>query len=304
MDLDALKLLLTVARDGSIAQAARATGVSRTTMRRRLGELEAEVGVPLVVFEPQGVRLTQAGRTLVDEGAGLLGQAQDLIYRLRYFSGQTPLTLRLVYPVGLPAVVRCGVLQFVWSELPGLTLVMHEAERPLAHLEEPFDLIVHFGPPPDLGQWYCRVVWGFPIGLVASPRYLERRGTPEHLDAALEHPLLIWRPALAALQAAGDRRVPSVGRVVSDDQLMLRTLASRGEGLLLGMAGVVPDDPGVGRLVDVLPGTFPVEVKLRALMPVPSRMEPGIAGLLDQIQGALERAFNAAFGRSGEQAPV
>ena len=74
MDLDDLRALISVIDHGSAAAAAAATRTSRTTLRRRLENLEAQVGVPLLIRgtagavpTPAGLALAARGRTLVEE---------------------------------------------------------------------------------------------------------------------------------------------------------------------------------------------------------------------------------------------
>lgn len=64
MDWDLLRTFETVARLGSLTQAARALGVSQSTVSRQLAKLEAAASSPLLVRETP-VRLTERGAALV-----------------------------------------------------------------------------------------------------------------------------------------------------------------------------------------------------------------------------------------------
>lgn len=79
MDLDDLEAFLAVVDAGSVAAAAVALGLPRSTLRRRLGELEARVGAPLLVTSPAGATLTDAGEALVARGRALLAAHQALL---------------------------------------------------------------------------------------------------------------------------------------------------------------------------------------------------------------------------------
>ncbi|MCA9568989.1 MAG: LysR family transcriptional regulator [Myxococcales bacterium] len=60
-----LPVFLAVVREGSASRAAAALGVGVSTVTRRIGALEAELGSPLFVRSPDGVELTPAGRELL-----------------------------------------------------------------------------------------------------------------------------------------------------------------------------------------------------------------------------------------------
>lgn len=68
MDLEELRAFLTVVDTGSFLAAADSLGVSRTTLRRRVGSLEARAGVTLLESTSQGAVLTEAGQLLAKRG--------------------------------------------------------------------------------------------------------------------------------------------------------------------------------------------------------------------------------------------
>jgi DNA-binding transcriptional LysR family regulator len=55
---------ITVARLGSVTQAAAELHLSQSAVSLQLGELEASIGAPLVTRTGHGVRLTKADRVL------------------------------------------------------------------------------------------------------------------------------------------------------------------------------------------------------------------------------------------------
>jgi DNA-binding transcriptional LysR family regulator len=65
MNWDDLRLLLAIARAGSLLAAARALGVDHGTLSRRLGAFERTMGVPLFVRDRGGVRPTRDGEELL-----------------------------------------------------------------------------------------------------------------------------------------------------------------------------------------------------------------------------------------------
>ncbi len=77
-DLDALALLVGVARTGSIGAAARAAGVSQQAGSERIRAVEAQVGLQLVRRGARGSELTPAGVVVVESAARLLDLAEEL----------------------------------------------------------------------------------------------------------------------------------------------------------------------------------------------------------------------------------
>ncbi len=65
MDWNDLRFFLSVARSGSLTQTAAAMGVSQSTVSRRIGELEASVGMTLFARHATGYFLTDEGREVL-----------------------------------------------------------------------------------------------------------------------------------------------------------------------------------------------------------------------------------------------
>jgi DNA-binding transcriptional LysR family regulator len=63
-ELDALRLLVVVARTGSFTAAATELNYTQSAVSRRIATLEAQAGGPLFERLPRGVRLNPAGQAL------------------------------------------------------------------------------------------------------------------------------------------------------------------------------------------------------------------------------------------------
>ena len=83
MDSRKLSYFLKICETGSIAKAAEVLFISQQALSKSIAKLEKEVGVPLLVRTPEGVRLTVAGQ-LLEQRAGLyLEEHDDILRQLR-----------------------------------------------------------------------------------------------------------------------------------------------------------------------------------------------------------------------------
>ena len=82
-DFRDLELFVAVAEAGSIARAAERAHTVASAVSKRLSELEAEFGTPLLVSGAKGVELTAAGHALLVKARALLYQADQLEHELR-----------------------------------------------------------------------------------------------------------------------------------------------------------------------------------------------------------------------------
>lgn len=77
-DLPSLRLLVDVARLGSIGAAGRANDISQQSASERIRAMEAQTGLVLVQRAPRGSVLTPAGRLLVEWSNDLLARAAEI----------------------------------------------------------------------------------------------------------------------------------------------------------------------------------------------------------------------------------
>ena len=134
MDFEQLRIFMVLAEERTFLGAANRLATSRSRVRRKLDQLEADAGTALVSREQTGLILTPAGEALVRRGRALLEDAQQLIAHVRDV-GEEPTGL---LKIGLPfAPLPPG-----WNDLcreiqrahPGLGLEF-------VHAEEPNDLL-------------------------------------------------------------------------------------------------------------------------------------------------------------------
>lgn len=291
MDFPDLQALLSVHQNGSLQAAARNTGVSRTTLRRRLERLEAALGKPVHVVGAEGVRLTAAGRTLVDEGQRLLDARETLLTQAR--GARSPgNTFRILTQLGNPPRLNAMAAVALSELLPGVHIHADFDAQPLERLGDGFDAIVHWGDAPPLGDGFTKVLLRLQTVPMASSDYLRRHGTPETPADLADHTLLHLSPAepLWPLVAGGQVRVEP--RYTCTDLYMLGCLAGEGLGIALIPAAGLAVDPTVQALVPVLADHIRGEGILRISMPIPSSPDSAAAALIAVLSGMTDEIMS------------
>lgn len=291
MDTENLKVFTSVVDAGSVQGAARALGLSRSSVRRCLDALETEVGLPLLHRDPGGVRLTPAGAVVHEQGRAVVASAHALLANARAAEREAWGTFRVVEPVGLPLSLHVHALLAGHQALPRQRLVIRHVENPLSELHQPFELMLHEGPPPDRNAWFSRVILRANLRLVASRDYLERRGTPRAVADLSDHETLGWnRPGHPAEQwplLAGGAVAVNPWIVSSDPQL-LATLAARGGGILLVPRMPYFDEAEEDPFVTVLEDEVGAELIFRATTPFPHLADARTREALGLIHAQLE----------------
>jgi molybdate transport repressor ModE-like protein len=132
LDLTRLRVLVALARTGSVTAAARELHYSQPSVSHHLARLESETGAKLVQRAGRGVRLTEAGRQLAERGAEILGRLQAAETELAAHVGLRQGRVRLAaFPSALGTFVPAAAARLAAGH-PGLELRLTEAEPPEA----------------------------------------------------------------------------------------------------------------------------------------------------------------------------
>ncbi|TKD03509.1 LysR family transcriptional regulator [Polyangium fumosum] len=172
MDLLALVAFHEIVGHGGIGRASRATGQPKTTLSRRLRELEDALGVRLVERGPKTFRLTEEGAMLHRQTGGLLAEIEDVGQALAGGLSRPRGPLRVSVP-GLFADLYMGRIAagFV-ARYPEIALEVLSENRMIDPLIEGVDLVVRVNPHLD-ESLVGRIVMREETLLVAPPS-LER----------------------------------------------------------------------------------------------------------------------------------
>ncbi|MDG6101961.1 LysR family transcriptional regulator [Dactylosporangium aurantiacum] len=132
LDLTRLRVLLAVARHGSVTAAAEALHYAQPSVSHHLARLEAETGARLVQRVGRGVRLTPAGRLLAERAEEILGRLDAAEAELAEHSGLAAGRVRLAaFPSALGSFVPPAAARFAAAH-PAVALSLVEAEPPEA----------------------------------------------------------------------------------------------------------------------------------------------------------------------------
>ncbi len=255
LDLSALRGFRTVLREGSFSAAALALRVPKSTLSKRVADLEAHLGVRLIERSTRTLRPTQEGEVLAARADRLLGEAED-IRRALGESGGTPRGhLRLAVPQSIGNVLIGAIAAGFRKAYPEVTLEIHFLDRAPDLLEEGFDGCIRFGPLEDSTQVARRLLHGQAM-LVAAPDLpgLDGLRHPEDLArfdlVGLAAP---WPGGLPLQNGREDVVVPHHPPLRLGSHLAVRDAVLAGAGIAALPGIVARPDIAAGRLVHVLP---------------------------------------------------
>jgi DNA-binding transcriptional LysR family regulator len=189
LDIEELRTFVEVADAGGVSPAARRLGVSKSIVSRRLGRLEAELGVQLLARTTRGAALTEAGITFRDHAARACAEidvARETILPVGDLRGR----LRIAAPLSFGPTHFASVLADMARRHPQLHVHTSYSDRFVDIVAEGFDCAIRVGYLPDSSLVARRV--GPLFGkLVASPDYVQAHGSPEAPEELAAHEALM-----------------------------------------------------------------------------------------------------------------
>lgn len=130
-DLVTLRLLLAVAKAGSIARAAELESIAASAISKRISELELRVGTALFNRMPSGVRPTEAGEVMIRHASTIVANLARMDAELSEFSKGEHGDIRVLANSSSIAISLASDLIAFSHDHPDISLHLEESGSPM-----------------------------------------------------------------------------------------------------------------------------------------------------------------------------
>jgi DNA-binding transcriptional LysR family regulator len=191
-DWNDLKHFLAVARHGSTLAAAKALGVSQSTVHRRLEELETRLGRRLLVRHPTGYRLTETGNEMVAYAIRVEDAALTLERHLASSDLGLAGTVRVTCPEAVGArLVHSSLIAKFNERYPELRVEIMLNDKLLDLAKGEADIAIRATAPYD-DQLFGRKIVESHWAIYASRAYVERNGEIKQVSDINRHAVVLF----------------------------------------------------------------------------------------------------------------
>jgi DNA-binding transcriptional LysR family regulator len=276
--LSGVSVLAAVVDGGSFVKAAELIGLTDSGVSRAISRLETRLGVRLLDRTTRSVTLTDEGRRFYEEVKPHLNAIEDAAAVASGAVSAVRGRLRIdIDPFFLPLVLA-GRLGLFCERYPELTIEFVTSERVGDLVSEGIDLAIRF-QQPRLSTLVSRKLIDAPILTLASPRYLERYGKPEHPSDLSRHRCLQFLDPYTGrpfdwvfIRDEETVEVPTSGPLTFTDpkSMLEECIAGTGIGQIIGWG--IKDLLASGALIDLFPDWHGERFPLFAFHP--SRKHP------------------------------
>jgi DNA-binding transcriptional LysR family regulator len=244
MDLNLVTAFVRVVEQQSFTGAAKALNLPKSSVSRRVTELEEELGVQLLHRTTRKLALTEAGRSYFEQAERALSELNAAAESAAGMDTEARGIVRVTAPVDIGVMGLADILGEFLREYPDIHVELSISSRVVNLVDEGFDIGVRAGKTRD-ASLVARRVGNAALGLYASADYLQRRGQPRSLDELAEHDCVLFRAqhgkALWTLEGPGGETssVEVRGRINVDEMLFVRQAVGVGLGIGLLPAIVI-----------------------------------------------------------------
>lgn len=254
-----LHVFMLVAREGSFTRAAARLGLAQSGISRTIRDLEARLGVQLLVRTTRSLSLTQAGEQLYRTALSSFQSLDAGLATLAHFRDTPSGTVRINASQHAIDKVLLPKLAIFRQHYPDIRLELISESRFVNIIDERFDAGVRLGGEVDEGMVAVRITPDMEMVMVATPDHFLQYGFPQTpADLAL-HPCIAYQFADGSLyqwelwQEGKLVKHRPQGLWVFSDSYMEAAAARMGLGLAYVPEELVTDELARGTLIRVLP---------------------------------------------------
>jgi DNA-binding transcriptional LysR family regulator len=286
-DLGEILAFTRVVQRGGFSAAARDLGMPKSTISRKVSELEGRVGARLLQRTTRRVSLTDVGRVYYEHCLRIVAELEDADRAVAQTQATPSGPLRVTAPLTFSIVGP--VLAEYLRLYPAVDVELVCTDRRVDLVEERFDLAIRAGQTPD-STLVARKLGALRRRLLAAPSLLKRLGRlREPLDLA-RHPALAFLPDGNVWRLRSRARVVDVTiqpRLTANDFETLLEACRAGAGLALVPELSCDADVKARRLVEVLPEWSAGETPVFALYPSHRHLAPKVVAMVELLRAKL-----------------
>ena len=292
MDLNDIVVFTKVVETKSFTGAAEQLGLPKSTVSRKLAQLEERLGVRLVQRTTRKLALTDIGEAYYERAARIvadLAAAEQLVTDMQ----ATPRgRLRITAPIDMSSQYLGSIIASFLAAHPDVNVELDATDRVVDLIEEGFDLGFRFGPLPE-STLIAKKLGTFEGMLVASPAYLARRPAPTTIDELEDHDKILFLPnartqGWTMVNGTQSYELGRPARFTGTNFFSVRDAVLAGGGISMMAEFVVACEIAAGRLVRVLPEWHGRVTEMNAVSPARQNLPPRLSLFLEH----LVKSFN------------
>jgi LysR family transcriptional activator of dmlA len=283
-----------LAMAGSLSAAAREMRITTAAVSKRLSQMEARLGVPLVNRTTRRMSLTVEGETVLRHARSILAEMADLDQQLGASRSTPSGLLRVNATLGFGRSHIGPLISRFVQQYPQVDAQLQLSADPPSLTDDAFDVCIRFGPPPDT-RVIARKIANNQRLLCASPAYVAQHGEPRTPADLAQHNFISIRQggeAYGVIKLAKGRQgqaetVKTRGNLTTNDGSIAVQWALDGHGILLRAEWDIRHHLAQGQLVQLLPHYRTPDADIYAIYPAQHKSAARVRAFVDFVAEAF-----------------
>lgn len=289
-DLNAALLFVHVVDAGSFRGAARALGVPKSSVSRKVSALEEKLGARLLQRTTRRLGLTDIGRTYYQHASTAVAALAEAESAVAEQERAPRGLLRVSTSVNVGLNFLPPIVNEYLDRYPDVEVSLDLSDRMVDLVQERFDLAIRAGPLPD-STLVAHRLGSAPMRVYGSPAYLARRGRPTKPDDLGTHECLAFGAATSMSWTfgvgRGVREIKVKGRLATNNLAILQEAAIAGLGLARLPETLAHAAVEAGALESVLDHFEPPHALLHAVYPSARFVPPKVRAFVEVLRRRL-----------------
>ena len=294
LDINAMLLFARVVAAQSYTQASKDTGIPKSTLSRKIAQLEEHLDVRLLQRNSRSLSLTDEGRLVYEKALNILSEVEAVELSVESARQDVAGTLKVLFPVSFDQSIATSLCTGFLKKYPKIETIFQFSDNDIDLISQNFDIAVAFGPLSS-SNLIAKPLFQRDMVLVASPAYLEKQGTPTSIAALADHQgILLGNSSSMPIWPLGTGTQKSLvtflPKACVNSAAAVKQLVMAGLGIAMLSASQCKLGLQQGTLVQILK-EFPLEpLKAYGLYSSRHQLSPRISCFLDYVSQSFSQA--------------
>ena len=284
-----MELFVHVVEQGNFTKAAEYCEIPKSTLSRRINDLEESLGTRLLIRTTRKLTLTETGEQFYEKVRGILQEVELTEKAISQQQTNPTGKLTLYAPVFLNDLFNRQIADFC-DAYPEMSLeLLSTAPGQSDVFDKRFDMLIHLGDPKD-SSLIARPLGQLHFDYYASPDFLKRYGQPETAAAVGDYQCINYDLGESNGQVwpFASEMVSINARFVVDSAYIAKSLAIASLGISRLPKIMVNDEVKLGRLVNLFDGAYAHGRRIYGIYHSRHYLPHKIKVLLDTLQSQMQ----------------
>jgi len=237
VDLNAVMIFTKVVKASSFSKAASELGVTKSTISKKITELETHLGTTLLKRTTRSLILTDMGRQFFDQASRGLSEIKEASELAQASSLEPQGNLRITAPGDFAPSIVAPLLAGFLEKFPKVTVEMVLTDRIMDLVSDNIDVAIRVGKLSD-SSLRARKIGRDVFQFLASPSYAKKMRDIKHPSELENHKCLLFAPKAELkkfhIRAGNSRYIYEPKPVfVANNTLSVKSLVMEGGGVAL-----------------------------------------------------------------------